>query len=205
MKTLVFYLVIGVLAGALCAMLNLPIIVVWGALFAGFLLSIARIFYISIFSQDVKAIGKFIAKHKKDPVYCYLYNLGTGSKHEQREALHTILAKYPTEKYQAVYGAALAILNKDYDFAKKKIAPMLHKEEGQYTDLLIDLTAGYPLKKDVPTFKKTWMNKSLEAYEAFRRKDKETFEHLAEETLKLSKGIQYYSNYYAFQQLREEL
>lgn len=205
MKTLLFYLIIGGVAGIVTALLDWPITVLYAAILAGFIFSLGQLVYTMAFSQNIKSIEKFLAKNKKDPVYRFLYELGQGSEEGQREALRGVLKKYKNTKYEAVYGAALSMMDENYEAAQQYNAAILHKEEGQYTKIIIDLLAGNEVKVPIPTFKKQWMNKSIEAHEAFVRGDVQAFDARVQEVLAASKGVQHYGNYFSFAKMRKQL
>lgn len=197
---LIFCLALGVLVG----ILELPSYVIGVVVVIALVISLGNLLYTTMYTQNLKKLGKFIKSNNKNPVYYSLQMLADGTDEQFRESLEAIVKKYKNTKYEANYGAMLAMMNGDFELAHRYNEPQLHKEVGQYTNYIIDVMAGKEIG-DVPTFKKSWMNASIEAHQAVMRMDIHAFEALSKQATVQAKGIQYYGNYYTFKRMREKL
>ena len=199
-----FYIIFGVALGVLVGILELPSYIIGVVVVIALIISLSNLLYTTMYTQNLKKLEKFIKRYNKNPVYYSLQMLAEGTDDQFREGLEAIVKKYKNTKYEATYGALLAMMNGDFELAHRYNEPQLHKEVGQYTNYIIDVMAGKEIG-DVPAFKKSWMNSSIEAHQAAMRKDLLAFEGLANQAINQAKGIQYYGNYYTFKRMRERL
>ena len=199
-----FYIIFGVALGILVGILQLPSYVIGIVVVIALIISLGNLLYITMKTQNLKKLEKFIKRNNKNPVYYSLQMLAQGTDEEFQESLEAIVKKYKNTKYEATYGALLAMMNGDFELAHRYNEPQLHKEVGQYTNYIIDIMAGKEIG-DVPAFKQSWMNASIEAHKAAMRKDLQTFEMMSSQATNQAKGIQYYGNYYTFKRMRNRL
>ena len=198
------YIIFGIVLGVLVGILELPSYVIGVAVVIALVISLGNLLYTTMYTQNLKKLEKFIKSNNKNPVYYSLQMLAEGTDDQFRESLESIIKKYKNTKYEATYGALLAMMNGDYELAHRYNEPQLHKEVGQYTNYIIDVMAGKEIG-DVPAFKESWMNTSIEAHQAAMRQDLLAFEGLANQATNQAKGIQYYGNYYTFKRMKESL
>lgn len=201
---LLYYIIFGAVGGVFVALMNLPPYTIAVFFGMGMIISLANLFYIIMYSQNLKKLEKYIKQNSKNPIYKSLQLLAQGTDEEFMNSLEAIVKKYKNTKYEATYGALLAMMQGNFEQAHRYNKPQLHKEVGKYTHYLIEIMAGKEIE-DVPVFKQSWMNASLEAHRAFVRKDLMTFEILSKQATNQAKGIQYYGNYYTFKRMRERL
>lgn len=157
-----------------------------------------------MFTKNLKKIERVIKNNRKNPIYHSLQLLAEGTDEEFEESLEAILKKYKNTKYEGTYGALLAMMQGDFEQAHRYNERLLHKEVGQYTNYIIDIVAGKEIE-DVPAFKKSWMNASIEAHKAYMRHDVLAFENYSKQATEQAKGIQYYGNYYTFKRMENRL
>lgn len=204
LKTILIYLVIGASVGVVVAMLDLPIYVVWIILIAFMLWSMGRIIYVSTAATDLRAIEKFVDKHQKDPVYAYLHKLRDGTDDELKDAVQQVLQKHKNGKYHAAYGMVSAMLEEDFEAAQRYNNVLLPEENGRYNATIIQILAGNELHTK-EQFSKPWMNTSIEAHQAYMKRDAAYFRDLAQEAVEQTKGVQRYINHYSFQRMMDKL
>lgn len=198
------YIIFGIVLGVLVGILELPSYVIGVAVVIALVISLGNLLYTTMYTQNLKKLEKFIKSNNKNPVYYSLQMLAEGTDEQFREGLEAIVKKYKNTKYEAAYGALLAMVNGDYELAHRYNEPQLHKEVGQYTNYIIDIMAGKEIG-DVPAFKKSWMNSSIEAHQAAMHMDLQTFEIMSRQATNQAKGIQYYGNFYTFKRMRKRL
>lgn len=197
---IIFYMILGVLVG----ILDWPFYIIGIIVAIALVISLGNLLYTAMYTQNLKKLEKFIKGNSRNPVYYSLQMLAEGTDDQFRESLESIIKKYKNTKYEATYGALLAMMNGDYELAHRYNEPQLHKEVGQYTNYIIDVMAGKEIG-DVPAFKESWMNSSIEAHQAAMRMDLQTFEIMSRQATDQAKGIQYYGNYYTFKRMKERL
>lgn len=205
MLSILLIFIIGAIYGVLSAMYDLPlwglyvIVGIWGTI------TIGNVVYTLYKSQNLAKIRKLITKYKKDPVYKYmLLHEQNAPTYEKIAVLEQVLAKYKQPKYQATYGVHLALAKDDFEEAKHYIRPLIGTDLGDYTNDVIHIISGdsYTQKR---TYKKQWMNDSVKAHLAFMQKDLHQFDEYVQKSLANTGGVQYFGNYYSFQQMREKL
>ncbi|WP_332645223.1 hypothetical protein [Lysinibacillus sp. 54212] len=197
-------IIFSVIAGILMAVFSIPFwFFVVTILIIG-LIRLAYIFFILYYIQNPKLIQGYLKSNKRHTLYAYALTLPNGSKSEQIQAIDKILAKYPSPLMQATYGANRAILQMDFEAAKKAIEPIKDQPLGQYTLALIQAFQGN--QNDANSFRlsKKWMKPLIEAVLAFQDGDRIRYEEFREEALKHARGIQHYTIYHFFLRIGEQ-
>ncbi|WP_274309777.1 hypothetical protein [Solibacillus daqui] len=198
------FIVVGAIIGLVVGMLNLPSYTIAIAAVVLFIGIMGNFFYVTMYTKNLKKIEKVIKSNRKNPIYRSLQLLAEGTDEEFEESLEVILKKYKNTKYEGTYGALLAMMRGDFEQAHRYNERLLHKEVGQYTNYIIDIVSGKEIE-DVPAFKQSWMNSSIEAHKAFMSHDVHAFEDFSKQATEQAKGIQYYGNYYTFKRMRNKL
>ncbi|MFF5996916.1 hypothetical protein AAGS61_19580 [Lysinibacillus sp. KU-BSD001] len=205
LKKLLWMIPLALILGISFSALDWPI---WAALVVFALiasLEIPWMLYILYRSQNLKGITKYINQQRNNPMFNYLYQLREGSDAQITAALDRVLEKYNNQKLQAIYGANRAVFLKDFDAARRLIAPVAQTEIGQYTLALVAALENDETEMNNYTVQTPWMQSGLNAHLAFARGDRVTFERNMKQSINESKGIQYYSNIHMFERMKREI
>ena len=204
MRFFIIFILSG-LTGALLAMMEWPIEIMFIVIAVIAIISTGYIFYINYFSQNFTAIEKYLAKNQKNPIYHYTYILPTATDEQLIQALQTIIQKYAHTKYKSIYSTYLALMEEDLDSAHQHVIPIKHTEIGRYTSALIDVYEGNYDEALQHQVQKSWMKHSILAHIAFFTKDLNAFQEEAALTVASTGGVQRYSNYYTLERMKREL
>ena len=199
----IWYFLACIALGIFVAYMGWPLYVVFISIGVFFILQTTYIFYIVFVCQHNKLLTRFVDKQRKIAIYEYAYLLREGTDEQIVRALEKILKKYKAPKYQATYGASYYVLQKNYQAARDIVIPIQHSEIGQYTLGLIAASEGKREEALRYTYTKPWMKHSILANLAFAEGNIEEFNEHSTLAISQSKGLQRYSNFYAFNRLKE--
>lgn len=191
--------------GAVFAMMDWPIWMLYTLIGVIIIISISSLIYTVAFSTNMEKIKKYLNKNKKNEIYYYAHILPTATDYDLIEALQKIVAKYKNSKYEAIYGAYLALLQDDTYKAKQYISIIKHTEIGRYTQALIDVYEGNYDEAANANIQKRWMSEGILTYIAFFQKDVAAFNKHRDNAIEHARGVQRYVNIHTFARLEHEL
>jgi hypothetical protein len=150
--------------------------------------------YIIYKSTSLRAIGRYISSNYKKPIFGYSYALAHGDKRDVENALKRIMNTYVQQDMSDIYGANLALFQKN----SKKLLVHADNISGQeYKDYYFghayvmngnfDKASEFLAKLHTP-----WMIHSLKAYAALKRGNRDTFRQEADQSIKSAIGMQRY-------------
>lgn len=163
-----------------------------------------RPMYLIYRSKNIKAIDRYVRRNHYKAVFQYPYALAYGGKTEVIMAIQHVLHKYKHKEMRAIYGANLAILENDADRVLQ-MAEQIQKEDYR----TYYKGAGYLMKNDTEHVQEAihmlhtlWMKHSLQASLALQQQEERLFSEEAAQAIEHAFGIQRYTLYHYFQQLR---
>lgn len=197
-------MIFAIIAGIIMGIFNIPFWILVVTILSLGLIRLIYIFYVLYYVQNIKRVQSYLTSIKRHTLYAYALTLPKGTKSEQIQAIDKILAKYKSPLMQATYRTNRALLNKDYEEAKKAVEPIQDKPLGQFSLALI-----YALQEDKEhahsfNLAKPWMKPLIEAVLSYKEGHINDFERCRDVALQHSRGIQYYSNYYFFERIDEQ-
>lgn len=150
--------------------------------------------YIIYKSTSIRAIGRYISGNYKKPIFGYSYALAHGDKRDVENALKRIMNTYAQQDMSDIYGANLALFQKN----SKNLLVHAENISGQeYKDYYFghayvmngnfDKASEFLAKLHTP-----WMIHSLQAYAAHKRGNRDSFRQEADQSIKSAIGMQRY-------------
>ncbi|MFC7365311.1 MULTISPECIES: hypothetical protein [Bhargavaea] len=158
-------------------------------------------------SKNLRAIDRFLLRNSRKPIYKYAYSVAHGTDEEIRASLREIMNRYKQPDIRHVYGALLAVTEKDGDGVlshAEKIGsePMqsyydayghaLNGDYDQSEEALTRIPEGY-----------AWMKHAIRAVMASRKGDRDAFRKEADAAKADAGGIQYYLLHHNFRKMEE--
>lgn len=194
---------IAFLLGIAAGFFDLPLWVLFSVIIVLSLLRLLYMFYILYKTKNRSLIYKFVKANRNNPVYGYAYSLTTLDTGQITVEIDRILKKYKQPKMQALYKTSKALLNEDYDLAKKEIISLEKDVFGQLS--LAQIAAMENNREEAKQYKlpDAWMNAFIEAIFALHEKDLTKFEEQSTIVLDESNGLQHFSNFYLLEKMKQ--
>ena len=150
--------------------------------------------YIIYKSTSIQTIDRYIINNQKKPLFAYVYAVAYGSKPEIEDALQRILNKYKQQKMQYIYGANLAVFQKDDRRLLALAIAMKDQNYNAYYSGIAHTMKGNLDKADefIANVKIPWMTHSLKAFIALKRGSKNDYRNEMNRSIESTTGIQRY-------------
>lgn len=202
-----FWIFVGIVLTVVMLFMELPQLLVYTSITLLCLIVFAwRPMYIIYRSKNIEAIDRYVRRNHYKAVFQYPYALAYGGKTEVIAAIQHVLHKYKHPEMRAIYEANLAILENDADRVLQ-IAKQIKKED--YRTYYVG--ASYVMKKDTERVQEAihmlntpWMKHSLQASLALQQQEEGLFSKEAAQAVEHALGIQRYTLYHYFQQLKNQ-
>ncbi|MHA6261360.1 hypothetical protein ACXYMX_15965 [Sporosarcina sp. CAU 1771] len=164
-----------------------------------------RPMYVIYRSKSLPAIDRYVIKNKKKPLFGYAYAQAYGDDEDIENALHRILEKHKQAEIQIIYGANLALHQKDADAVLNFANQMKRKDYKEYY-----LGTAYLMKEDVyqattylDQLSTAWMIHSLKASIAIHQNNLEAFKKEAQLSEDSAAGVQMYSIHHMMKRMEQ--
>lgn len=143
-------------------------------------------------SKSIKAIGRYINNNHKRPIFGYSYALANGSDQDVEVALKRVMNTYSQEDMYDVYGANLAIHQKDSQELLNHATKIESEDYRDYYQAYAYILKGKFLQSTEFSEKvqTPWMIHSLKAADAKKRGDMSAFKTEANKSIDSALGIQ---------------
>jgi len=162
--------------------------------------------YLIYKSKSLPAIDRYVIRNQKKPLFGYAFALAHGGNQDIEDSITRILKKYKQREMQTVYGANLALHQKDPDAIFNLAEKMTRKDYKEYY-----LGAAHILKgnkeeaeKFLTKLSTPWMIHSSNASIALHENDRETFRLEADWSKESAAGLQRYTLHHMFERMEEE-
>ena len=204
MKFTISLILFTIIAVIMMAIFNIPLWILFVLVIAISLGRTAYVMHILYRCQDVKKIERFLTSSMKNPLYNYTLSLKNSSADIQRRAIDNLLATYKSPIMQATHRANRAMLDHQYPVAKQFAEQIPNDVMRNYQLALIDATQGQE-KAQQYVLAKPWMTSLVAAVFHYKKGQLAEYEVQKNNALQQSGGIQYFTNYYFFEHIREKV
>ncbi|MDW0108575.1 hypothetical protein [Sporosarcina aquimarina] len=150
--------------------------------------------YILYGTKDMKRLDAFLTKNRFNSLFAYAYAIGHESDEMVIDTIENILQTQKQPKIQAIYGANLAIWQKDAE-ALHRIAIHLPTSDyvNYYTASALLLEGNLQRAEAIqPAIKKPWMRHALQASIAKQSGNQTAYRREVELATSHARGVQYY-------------
>lgn len=183
-------IVLGVLLGVASAIFDLSFLLVTAILVGCAIFMIGRMYYIGLYSTNMKAVRKYIEKHKKEPAMNFFLVVENGTKEEEIKAIDEIIATAKNDTIKRTYEMNKALRLEDFDQAEEIAQSLENNEYGKYGLALVAANRGQYDEAEDYSFFTIWMKYAVQAEIAYHQKDKEKFKQYANDAIQTAKGVQ---------------
>ena len=193
----------AILAGVASVIFKIPF---WGIIIIIVVITTGRLMYtlyMTYRSKDLMKLERFLAASMRNPLNQYMLTQKDGDIKTQMAAIDTLLARYSSPVVQGTYKASRAMLVKDYNTAREAAATIPNIAMKNYSLALIEAMIGKKNHIAGYTLVKPWTKSLIKAIVSYREGDLRNYELHKNASLSQTSGIQYFSNYYFFERIRE--
>ncbi|MFF5995438.1 hypothetical protein AAGS61_11930 [Lysinibacillus sp. KU-BSD001] len=194
----------AIIAGIVAVIFKIPFWILVVTIISISLLRAGYVMYILYRSQNVQKIERFLQSSIKNPLYNYTLSLKESSPAIQKQAIDHILATYKSPIMQGTYRANRAMMDHNYSAAKDFAAQIPNDMMRNYSLALIDATQGNA-KAENYILAKPWMTSLIAAVLQYKKGQMDEYEQYKIQALQYSRGIQYFTNYYYFERIHENV
>ncbi|MCG7343523.1 hypothetical protein MHZ92_05225 [Sporosarcina sp. ACRSL] len=168
-----------------------------------FILTMGYPFYIIYKSKSLKLIDRYLANHKKKPIFSYAYALAHGTDQEIIDSLKKILRSYPHAEVQDTYNANLLVFQKDW-------RKLIEASQTMTTTIYRDYYAGigYTMNNNkekaseyLSKLRTPWMVHSMKAIMALKQGQEDVFQTESALATKNAVGMQRYVLYHMLKRM----
>lgn len=198
------YLVLFFLLGLMKSYgVETPIVI--GVGIAVIALLLAMPIYVLYASKNEKQIERFLKTNQKNPIFKYTYALAHGTKEDELQAIEAILAKYKQPMLQRTYLFARALLQDDLQTAAVEAQLIPNEPNRSYSIAYVEALKGNAQQARSYELSKQWMQYAIDAIIAYEAKDLSAYKASVEQTLAVTRGVQYYHLLMSFKKMTAEL
>lgn len=195
----ILLMIIGIVLTVVLLLFDVPGPIVYVIIMAIYLsVFTLRPMYIIYKSTSLQTIDRYIINNQRKPLFAYAYAVAYGSEAEIEGALKQILNKYKQQKIQHIYGANLALFQKDDRRLLEYALAMKDQNYNAYYSGIAYAMNGNLEKADecLINLKTSWMIHSLKAFIALKRGNKNDYLDGMNHSIASTAGIQRYVSHH---------
>ena len=189
---------LGMIAGLVSAIFDVPFWILMVVIFAIAIGRILYMYYIAYFSTDMIKVKKYIVKNQKDPFLNFLLVVESGTKEQEIEAADKVIAHYKQPTMKNTYEMNRAIRLEDFERAHEFADKLMKTPYGPYGKALIAASLGNRDEAKSYSLKANWMEAAIDAELALIERDKIAFEKYSKKAIEGTKGIQRFMFIHSF-------
>lgn len=198
------FIALGVILGVATAMFEFPYVYAVIILVAIVIFMIVRMYYIALYSTNMKAVKKYIQKHKKEPVMNFFLQVADGTKEDEIKAIDQVISTAKNSNIKRTYEMNRAIRLQDFDLAEEIAQSISDNEYGKYGLAIIAASRGNYEEAEEYSFFTLWMKWAVQAEIAYSQKNREKYDENVQKTIDASKGVQRFVVIHNFRKAEQE-